>query len=217
MPDEHARPTPFEHVHAPSAEDYRRVMRAFVDAKRNYLVHRRPEDVAETLAAGGPALDAATVDARLTQLVQWGNLRRDLDTGRVTTVEDFYRPRYLYQLTAEGEAAELALDAYDRALGRRGELQSIALEDISVRLHSLRQEIDQGPGDPAVGHALLRDLTGLLDSLASNASQFMASLQRTIDLQDVDEDAFIAYKDRLIDYLSRFVGDLAVKSAEIAA
>ena len=30
----------------------------------------------------------------------------------MTTVDDFYRPRYLYQLTPEGEAAELALAAY---------------------------------------------------------------------------------------------------------
>jgi uncharacterized protein (TIGR02677 family) len=44
----------------------------------------------------------------------------------------------------------------------------------------------------------------------------MSSLQRTIDLQDVDEDAFIAYKDRLIGYLERFVGDLVIKSAEIS-
>ncbi|HEV8649200.1 MAG TPA: DUF2397 family protein, partial [Actinomycetes bacterium] len=60
----------------------------------------------------------------------------------------FYRTRYLYQLSAEGEAAELALAAYDEALGNRGELQSVALEDIRVRLPSLRQQAelpDPGP------------------------------------------------------------------------
>ena len=134
----------------------------------------------------------------------------------VTSVEDFYRARYLYQLTAEGEAAELALEAYDQALGRRGELQSVALEDIRVRARSLLQQANLAAPDPAIVHNLLRELSSLLENLAANASAFMSSLQRTIDLQDADEDVFIAYKDRLIRYLERFVGDLQVKSSDIA-
>ncbi len=64
-------------------------------------------------------------------------------------------------------------------------------------------------------HNLLLELTNRLDSLAANASAFMGSLQRMIDLQDVDEDAFLAYKDRLIHYLERFVSELVVP--ELAA
>jgi uncharacterized protein (TIGR02677 family) len=45
----------------------------------------------------------------------------------------------------------------------------------------------------------------------------MTSLQRTIDLQEVEEEAFLAYKDRLIAYLERFVSDLVVKAYDIAA
>jgi uncharacterized protein (TIGR02677 family) len=184
-------------------------MRAFVDAKRRFLVHLRPEDIAEELPD-----DSA--ESALSALVEWGNLRADPDTSRVTSVEEFYRARYLYQLTAEGEAAELALDAYDQALGRRGELQSVALEDIRVRARSLLEQARLPAPDAAVVHNLLRELASLLESLAANASAFMGSLQRTIELQDIDEEAFIAYKDRLIRYLERFVGDLQVKSADIA-
>jgi uncharacterized protein (TIGR02677 family) len=206
----------FAHLDAPNAELYRRVMGVFVAAKRRFLVHLRPEDVVEPLReAGGDPVDGAAVEAALKQLELWRNLRADPDTSRVTTVDDFYRPRYLYQLTPEGEAAELALAAYDKALGNRGELQSVALEDIRVRLRSLRQQAEAPEPDAAVVHSLLRELSTLLDGLAANASAFMSSLQRTIDLQDVDEDAFIAYKDRLIGYLERFIGDLVVKSAEI--
>jgi uncharacterized protein (TIGR02677 family) len=209
---------PFAHLDAPNAELYRGVMGVFVAAKRRFLVHLRPEDVLESLRGPDrPAVEVAAVEAALKQLESWRNLRADPDTSRVTTVDDFYRPRYLYQLTPEGEAAELALAAYDEALGNRGELQSVALEDIRVRLRSLRRQAEGPDPDAAVVHRLLRDLSTLLDGLAANASAFMSSLQRTIDLQDVDEDAFIAYKDRLIGYLERFVGDLVVKSAEIVA
>ncbi len=208
---------PFAHLDAPNADLYRRVMDVFVAAKRRFLVHLRPEDLASSLSeADGAPVDLAAVEAALKQLEQWRNLRADPDTSRVTTVDDFYRPRYLYQLTPEGEAAELALAAYDEALGNRGELQSVALEDIRVRMRSLRQQAEAPDRDPAVVHSLLRELSSLLDGLAANATAFMSSLQRTIDLQDVDEDAFIAYKDRLIGYLERFIGDLVVKSAEIS-
>ena len=44
----------------------------------------------------------------------------------------------------------------------------------------------------------------------------MGSLQRTIDLHDIDIEAFRAYKDRLIDYLERFIKDLIGVGAEIA-
>ena len=203
------QPTPFAYLSAPRAPQYRRIMGAFLSAKRRFLVHLRPEDIAE-------ALDDRTVEAALSSLVEWGNLRTDPDTSRVTTVEDFYRARYLYQLTPEGEAAELALEAYDEALGRRGELQSVALEDIRVRTHSLLQQAQLAYSDEAVVHNLLRELSSLLEGLAANASAFMSSLQRTIELQEADEEAFIAYKDRLIRYLESFVGALQVKSAEIA-
>ncbi|WP_021597878.1 DUF2397 family protein [Actinomadura welshii] len=56
-----------------------------------------------------------------------------------------------------------------------------------------------------------------LDSLAANASAFMSGLQRTIELQDVDEEAFLVYKDRLIAYLERFVSELVVEHHDIAA
>ena len=61
------------------------------------------------------------VNEALRSLQIWGNLRADPDTSRVTTVEDFYRARYLYQLSREGEAAERALALYEAELARRGD------------------------------------------------------------------------------------------------
>jgi uncharacterized protein (TIGR02677 family) len=209
------QPRPFAHVDAPLAELYRRVMRVFTANKRRFVVHLRPEDVAEALRQdGAPAAGHDQVDGALKSLEEWGNLRADPDTSRVTTVEDFYRARFLYQLSREGAAAERALDLYERELGRRGELQAVALEDIRVRLRALA-ELPAQP-DPAVAHNLLLELISRLDSLAANASAFMGSLQRTIDLQDIDEEAFLAYKDRLIAYLERFVSELVVKHYDIA-
>jgi uncharacterized protein (TIGR02677 family) len=214
-PEPEHGPRPFAHLDVRLAPLYRRVMAVFTAAKQRFVVHLRPEDVAEAMNrdASGTAVTQEQVEEALRSLESWGNLRADPDTGRVTTVEDFYRARYLYQFTREGEAAERALALYEAELSRRGELQAVALEDISIRLRALLELAD--PADPAVAHNLLLELMGRLDSLAANAGAFMSSLQRTLDLQEIDEDAFLAYKDRLISYLERFVSELVVKAFEI--
>jgi uncharacterized protein (TIGR02677 family) len=202
---------PFAHLTAPHAGLYRQVMGTFVAAKRRFAVHLRPEDVHE--AIGG---ELTAVAEALERLEGWGNLRSDPDTSRVTTVEDFHRARFLYQLTSAGEAAEEALSAYDAALGRRGALQAVALADIAGQLRALLELARAPVPDPPKVHLLLRGLVDRFTDLAANAQAFMASLRRTIDLQDADPDAFRAYKDRLIDYLERFVADLVTTGAEIA-
>lgn len=204
---------PFAHLTAPNVELYRRIMGTFVQAKRRFTVHLRPEDVLDALD-GGP--DLPTITDVLARLVDWGNLRADPDTSRVTTVEDFHRARFLYQLTQQGEAAEQALAAYDEALGRRGALQAVALADIATQLRALLELAGQSDTDPAKVHLLLRGLVDRFTDLAGNAQAFMGSLQRTIDLHDSDVDAFRAYKDRLIDYLERFIKDLVSTGSEIA-
>ena len=204
--------TAFAYVNAEKSALYRALMQVFVQAKQRFLVHLRPEDVVERLSDA--TLD--DVQTALDQLVNWGNLLAHPDTGRVTTVEDFYRARYLYQLSREGEAAEIALTAYDQALGRRAALQSVALEDIRVQLRALHRLALEPAPDPARVHALLRELSRVFTDLADNAQAFMTGLGRTLNLRAADRDAFLAYKERLIDYLERFIGDLVTAAAEIA-
>jgi uncharacterized protein (TIGR02677 family) len=210
---------PFAHLTAPNAALYRRVMGEFVAAKRRFVVHLRLEDVHQAIArsdADGQIAAEAIADA-LAKLVDWGNLRADPDTSRVTTVEDFHRARFLYQLTAQGEAVERALAVYDEQLGRRGALQAVALRDIASQLRALRKLAEEPAPDPARVGLALRDLLARSTDLAENAQAFMGSLRRTIDLYDADLEAFCAYKDRLVDYLERFIKDLVTIGGEIAA
>jgi len=205
--------TPFGYLTVPNAALYRRVMGTFVQAKRRFIVHLRPEDVHEALRS---EVEVEAIVEALHRLVEWGNLRADPDTSRVTTVEDFHRARFLYQLTERGEAVEEAVLTYDEALGRRGALQAVALADIATQLRALAELSGQQDPDRAKVHLLLRGLVDRFIELAANARAFMSSLQRTIDLHDADADVFRAYKDRLVDYLERFIKDLVGTGAEIA-
>jgi uncharacterized protein (TIGR02677 family) len=207
-----SRAQPFAHLSVPNAELYRDIMRTFAQAKDRFIVHLRPEDVAVEL---GRESDESLAQA-LDQLIGWGNLRADPDTSRVTSVEDFRRKRFLYQLTAAGHAAEEAIAFYEEAIGRRGALQSVALEDIAEQLAALLVLADDADPDPAKTHRLLLSLAERFTSLADNAQAFMSSLRRAIDFSDGDVESFLAYKERLIDYINRFIADLANSGARIA-
>lgn len=216
---------PFAYLSAPNARLYGRVLSVFARARDRFTVHLRPEDVHADLrsstsaTADGDGAEVTTdaVAAALEKLAEWGNLRADADTGRVTTVEDFNRARHIYQLTRHGQAAIQAIALYEQALGRRGQLQSVALADIAEQLASLLvlAEAPTAP-DPTKTHLLLLALNDRFTSLADNAQAFMASLRRAIDFQDGDEEGFIAYKDQLISYIERFIADLANRGAQIA-
>jgi len=208
----------FQHVNTDKAPLYRAIMAAFAEAKGHFQVHLRPDDVRAALGRRGEFVpEADELQAALDQLVAWGNLAAEPDSSRVTTVEDFYRALYLYQLTREGEAVETALATYEQALGRHAALQSVALEDIRTRLKNLETLAHEGEPDAAEAHALLRDLVGVFGDLAENARTFMAGLNRSLAVRRAERDAFLAYKERLIDYLQRFIGDLTTASADIAA
>lgn len=222
----------FRHLNADNAALYRRVLAAFVTAKDRFQVHLRPDDVLATMRQGDAresvsvdavtdAREPASVDAvtdALDQLVSWGNLLASPDTGRVVQVADFYRKRHLFQLSREGEAVERALRAFDDSLGRRGALQAVALDDIAGTLRQVGELLAEHTGEPDLGklQASLTALTQRFTELADNASAFMGSLQRTIDLTDIDEEVFLAYKSRLVDYLESFIRDLAVRGPQIA-
>lgn len=206
----------FRHLTTDKAELYRTIMDAFAAAKRQFRLHLRPDEVRAEARWNGGAVAMEELQQALSQLVEWGNLQSQPDTARVSTIEDFYRARFLYSLTVHGEAVETGLEAFADALARRAELQSVALEDILARLSGLRTLADEDPLDAAKVHQGLRDLVTVFSGLAENAQAFMAGLARNIELQRADLQVVMTHKAKLIDYLERFIGDLVTRSARIA-
>lgn len=127
----------FSHLNAEKADFYRAILQVFVEAKAAFALHLRPADVGAALDGQHAASDGGVLDSALSQLCEWGNLDAHRDTADVVTVEEFYRPRFLYQLTAEGEAAERALAVFFETLKQPGELQAAALGDIRQYLGEL--------------------------------------------------------------------------------
>ncbi len=217
MSVDYGRLKPFAYLDAEKTHLYRALMGLFVEAKAHFLIHLR---AAEILAGLGEHLGntdnlPGEVDSALLQLCEWGNLRRTQDTD-VRTVEEFYRPRYLYQLTREGEAAERAVRAYEDIIVHPGELQTAALGVIREQLQSLLTQADSAEIDVKKIHLTLSTLRTYFDQLTTKAQIFIGSIQRAIDLHGYEIDVFILYKEKLIDYLERFIGELLIAADEIA-
>lgn len=209
--------TVFAHLTAEKAVFYRAIMEIFSQSKARFIIHLRPADVDRQLKGDGFApSDTSSTELALQQLVAWGNLEAHSDTAEVATVQGWWRVRNLYQLSTEGEAAEAALVVFEQSIHQPGELQAAALDDIRRQLDRLVElSRHANPDDGDVSNTLLL-LRQRFEELTAQAQRFIGGLQRRIELQGLNVDAFLAYKQRLIDYLERFLSQLVLTAHEIA-
>ncbi|MGJ3241655.1 MAG: TIGR02677 family protein [Opitutales bacterium] len=209
----------FAHLQADKAELYRAILELFVAEKEHFTIALRPGEILDALRRrdhglfSEPSLDE--IESALGQLADWGNLEATPDQQDATTVEDFYRVKFLYQLSHAGEAAEHALAVFDEHLRRPGELQTAALHEIIELLEVVRTMADGDAPDPAKAHHHLRTLSERFAELTSRAQTFIRGVQRTVDLHEMNLEAFLAYKEKLIEYLERFLRELIVATNRI--
>lgn len=204
----------FTHLSSQKAEDYRRVLAAFSQARSAFVIHLRPAEVARMTGMAEDSLGPV-----LEQLHEWGNLDRGRDHVDAASIEEFYQVKWLYQLSVRGEAAERALEVFEEAIHQPGELQTEALRDIIDYLEGVRRLLGERAGagetDFSKLHQQFNHLDTRFEEFTVQAQRFMQFLQSTIELHELTLEDFIEYKDRLIDYLQRFVNDLITSASEI--
>src|SRR5262245_20113339 len=130
-----ARYTVFAHATAENASLYRAIMRIFVESNERFATRLRPREIRESLrdlAAPGE------IESALTRLCEWGNLQTSADVADIASAEDFYKPRQVFSMTAEGEAAERAFALLDTPQEIATELETTSLADIRYVLQELR-------------------------------------------------------------------------------
>lgn len=202
--------TVFTHVLVAKAELYRAILGVFVRSREQFVTHLRPAEVARRIGC-----DEEGTENALRMLQQWGNLEATQDSAEAVALEDFYRSRFLYALSAAGEAAERALAVFEETVHQPGELQTEALRDIAAFLEAIRVLLQSPEPDVAKLHTQLLTLTERFRNLTNRAQAFMRDLQSTIQLHGVSVAQFLEYKQLLIDYLDRFLGDLVLATNEI--
>ncbi len=200
----------FTHVLVAKAELYRAVLGVFVRSREQFMTHLRPSEIARSVGCSEEESENA-----LRMLQQWGNLEATQDSAEAVALEEFYRSRFLYALSASGEAAERALAVFEETLRQPGELQTAALRDISEFLEVIRVLLAQPEPDVPKLHTQLLALMERFRNLTNRAQVFMRDLQSTIQLHGVSVAQFLEYKQLLVDYLDRFLGDLVLATNEI--
>ncbi len=216
----------FAHLNADKIAQYRAVLGVFTTARERFVIALRPTDVTTALEERARAMSAHeamvpadmqpgslepdAIPALLEQLVAWGNLVATRDTTDVATVEEFYRPRYLYQLTVEGEAAEQAIAAFHEHLLKPGELQTTALRDIVTLLEEIESLLEPAAPDVDKLYLAFTQLVQRFEHMTARAQSFMRGLHGMVELHEAKIEAVIRYKDDLIDYLERFLSELVL-------
>jgi len=203
--------TVFAHVLSKNAELYRAILEDFVRSREQFITHLRPAEVALSVDR-----DQEEIENALRQLRVWGNLEATQDNAEQTSLEEFYRVHLLYALSLSGEAAERALAIFEETMHQPGELQTAALRDITEFLEAIRILLESAELDVAKLHTQLLTLTERFRTLTNRAQAFMRDLQSTIQLHGVSVEQFLEYKELLIDYLERFLGDLVLATNEIS-
>jgi hypothetical protein len=146
--------TVFTDVLVAKAALYRAILEVFVRSREQFMTHLRPAEVARKIGC-----DEEETEHALRMLQQWGNLEATQDSAEAVALEEFYRSRFLYALSAPGEAAERALAVFEETVHQPGELQTAALRDIAEFLEVIRVLIENPEPDVAKLHTQLLALT----------------------------------------------------------
>src|SRR4051812_4965070 len=170
-------------------------MQVFFEARQRYVIELRARDVLERLSASNLHFELPTeeaLDYHLAHLVTWGNLAHAHDPGAVARLEDFYKKRFVYHLTAVGEAAQRAVLEVEATAGRSGSLQSTMLAKIRDVLSALAAESGQPSPAPDALFRLLHDLNSAFETLTEEANRFIAEIDRS-DAGPAAEERFLLY------------------------
>lgn len=156
----------------------------------------------------------------LDQLVAWKNLIPRQDTGRVSSIEEFKKRKFRYQLTpytieiermvlalehlGEGFGGSLERTLFDRLLGNLIDLTVAWVETDSI-FSKTNEEI----------YLLWQDLYENFHRLTDNAADYLAHLHSEKVEEQMMTEAFLVYKEALTEYLRNFMTSLQRTSFRI--
>lgn len=202
----------------PEAETYVAIMRTFTGGISGLLSDQSAVEVRQRLIdEHGIELDLDTVDIRLSQLVELGNLARSPRESEARSIKEYLQHRARYQLTQRGETVHRMVEELLQRAESAREVSSEMLGGILEGLRNLNRTHLGTLGDIAPDD-LARRITTLFaqfERLVDSTRDFYTYLSEVLRRFDLDPDEFKAYKNFLIDYLHRFVDETSLHMPQI--
>jgi uncharacterized protein (TIGR02677 family) len=200
------------------ASGYVAIMRLFTGGISGFLSDQSAAEVAERLADQGIEMDLDTVDARLSYLVEHGNLARSPRETEARSVKEYLSNRARYQLTQRGELVHRQIE---ELLGHTESAREVSsemlggilagLDDLAALSDTAIEEVDS--------EDLSRRIVTLFaqfERLVDSTRQFYTYLSQVLSRFDLGRDEFQAFKGALLDYLQRFVDEISRHMPQIA-
>ena len=198
------------------AATYVAVMRVFTNGTAGLLSDLSAAEVAERLDE--LELDVDTVDARLTYLVERGNLARSPRETEARSIREYLTTRARYQLTQRGELVHRQVE---ELLGATDEVREVSTEMLGGILGGLRRlalydDERLAGADPDEVAREVATVFAQFERLVTSTRDFYASLAAVLNRYDLGREDFQAFKAALLDYLQRFVDEVARSVPQIA-
>jgi uncharacterized protein (TIGR02677 family) len=200
------------------AASYLAIMRLFTTGMTGFLSDQSAAEVAGRLAEQGIELDDDTVEARLSYLVEHGNLARSPRETEARSVREYLANRARYQLTQRGELVHRQIDELLSHTDQAREVSSEMLPGILAGLEALAAEAAGGPPttEPRELAARISTVFAQFELLVSSTRQFYSYLSHVLTRFDLGRDEFLAFKGVLIDYLQGFVDEISRHMPQLA-
>ncbi|QQK80749.1 TIGR02677 family protein [Salicibibacter cibi] len=153
----------------------------------------------------------------LEQLVKWGNLSTQQETGKVNTVEEFKKKRFRYQCTpytVEFERMMLRMEQQGDQFG--GSLERSQFERLYqglVRIDDIVRS-DNNETDEECAQ-LWDDVMMYIRQITQNTSDYFAYIDSENANERMQTEAFLLYKDQFTTYLRDFIISLQRTALQI--
>ncbi len=192
------------------AASYVAVMRVFTSGLTGLLSDQSAAEVAQALADQGLELEPDTVEARLSYLVEHGNLARSPRETEARSLADYLTNRARYQLTQRGELVHRHVE---ELLGHSDAAREVSTEMLGGILEGLRRlaAYDEEALQAAEPDTVAREIGTLFaqfDRLVHSTREFYTYLTQVLTRYDLDRGEFQAFKSALLDYLQRFIDEI---------
>ena len=193
-------------------------MRSFTGGVAGLLSDQSAAEVATRLGEMGLELDVDMVEARLSYLVEHGNLARSPREAEARSIKEYLATRARYQLTQRGELVHRQVE---ELIGSTDAAREVSTEMLGAILEALRElaaydDATLSITDPDVVARQVATLFAQFERLVESTRDFYTYLAQVLARYDLDRAEFQAFKAVLLDYLRRFVDEVALHMPQVA-
>ena len=177
------------------AASYLSIMRLFTSGMSGFLSDQSAAEIVDRLVEQGLELDQDTVEARLSYLVEHGNLARSPRETEARSVREYLTNRSRYQLTQRGELVHRQVEELLDHTEQAREVSSEMLPGILAGLEGMSATVTSGlVADPRDLAARIATVFAQFELLVSSTRQFYTYLSRVLTRFDLGRDDFLAFK-----------------------